>query len=154
MHDEYNDAVPRCSTLALGADIVNTVPRPRTGIRKLPLALAILLLICAGAGLVLGNSHFELRALAVIAILAAARVAQSARARASDGTGPDAAAAPVTRLFWFVGTVLAALTAISFYALIRDAAAGYHDIVPVYAFAAAAVAFALWASILAARFSR
>jgi hypothetical protein len=133
---------------------MSAVPRPRTSIQKLPLALATLLLICGGAGFVLGNNHFELRALAVIAILAAARLGQSARARVSDGTGPSAAAAPVTRLFWFVGTVLAALTAVSLYALIRDAEGGYQDIVPVYAFAAAVVAFALWAGVLAARFSR
>jgi hypothetical protein len=114
----------------------------------------MLILLCAGAGLILGNNHFALRALAVIGILASIRIWQKARSRITNGISGNTAAVPVTRWFWFLGAALAILSAGSFYALVKDAEGGYHEIVPVYAFAAAALFFSLWVSVLAARLSR
>jgi hypothetical protein len=133
---------------------VNAFPRTRSVTRQLAWGLVALLLLCGGAGLILGGSHFAIRALALVAVIAAARLFQTLRARSLGGTDSRGAAAPITPLYWFVGIVLAALTAVSFYALVRDAEGGYQDVAPVYSFAAAGLAFALWGGVLAARYSR
>lgn len=113
-----------------------------------------MLFVCAAAGLILGRNHFEVRVLAMIAIVAAVGLGQSARSGRADGINENALAAPVTPHYWCVGAVLGTLTAVSYYALVRDAEGGYHGVVPVYAFAVTGLAFAVWLGTLAARYSR
>jgi hypothetical protein len=133
---------------------VNAEPHSQSTARRLTRGLAVLLAVCGTAGFFLGRNHFELRTLALIASIAGGRLSLIGRSAGASGNDSYAASQPIRRRYWFVGVVLAALTAVSFYALIRDAKSGYHDILPVYAFGAAVLVFAAWAGILAARLSK
>ncbi len=126
--------------------------------------LAILLLLLGGMGVFLGLHNFAIRAAGLVCIMLSVyvvRISNSPSLRTlGDATGQGTDASPAnaitrrrpSRPIRTVGVVLLLLVGGSSLYLYLDARQGYHEVLPVYLFAAAALACALvWSYILASR---
>ena len=122
--------------------------------RRLRLAAAWVLLASGALGLILGDRHFALRALGILAIFVAIYLSRRSDAGRSVAGISDSSYPSVTPRFWVVGVILTVATLGCYYALYRDSARGSNEVWPVYAFAASCVALALWAATLAAKYSK
>ena len=107
-------------------------------------AAAIVSLICAAALMVFAPHILVYRAAAMTCV--AIGVALSARAKRSFTPR-----AKLTRYQRVVSSVLALATVCAYRWLYLDAVAGYHQVMPVYAFAAAGLVSAVWFGGVASR---
>jgi hypothetical protein len=133
------------------------VPQKRYGL----LVLAILLLLLGGAALYAGSHNFMTRSFGLMAVLAGVYLVRlsSVHTRSglstASGRGLDFASNPRPgHLAWLIGVALLLLAGLSFFYLYRDALHGYHEALPVYAFAGVTVACAVVWSYLLSRINR
>lgn len=121
------------------------------------LILAIALLLFAGAALVVSPHDVAIRSLGMLAIVISVycvRLSKAAGAGSTMTTIQQTASSLPTRSgrsVWIVSILLVPLFGMSFAWLYSDAVQGYHQILPVYCFAGAAIVCALCWSYLVAR---
>ncbi len=126
--------------------------------------LATFLLLLGGVAMFLGLHNFAIRGLAAVCLIVSAYLVRISTPRArptlgnATGQGRDANTADAgtkerpSRPIWTVGVVSLLLVGGSSFYLYLDALHGYHDVLPVYLFAAAALVCALvWSYIIGSR---
>ena len=128
-----------------------TTPQKNPYVRYGLLAMAVLAVV-GGGMIALIVSSFTIQTIGLILLLigvSLGRVARSddpmkqvvPRAMASDRPGP---------ILWTVAVALTLATIVAFHYLYQDALHGYHQVFPVYAFAAVALTSGLvWAALVA-----
>jgi len=101
--------------------------------------LAILLLLLGGAALSMGPKYSAIRSFAGVAFVVAVYLTRvsNVHARSTLAVTSDPASNRLGRLMWIVGFALLVVLGISFLYLYKDALDGYHEVLPVYLFAAA-----------------
>jgi hypothetical protein len=121
-------------------------------------ALAIVLLLSGGVIFVIGNNDFVIRSIGIVMFVGGANLVRVSRvgrlkglpSTTTESLDPEASRRP-GRLAWAVGVASAVATGISFIFLYKDALDGYHQIWPVYMFAASSLICALAWSYLVAK---
>jgi len=115
------------------------------------LSMAVLAVL-AGGSIAFMASSFTIRSIGLALMLVGVSLGRTARSNdpinqiaarsaASDRPGP---------ILWTVAIALTLATAIALHFLYRDALHGYHQVLPVYAFAAVAlICGSVWAALLA-----
>jgi hypothetical protein len=115
---------------------------------------AIVLLLLAGAALVMASNDVAIRSLAMLACVGSVycfrRSNSSARSGSLTATTQQTRSGP-GRSIRIVSIVLLPVLGLSFVWLYSDAVRGYHQILPVYCFAGVAIVCALCWSYLVAR---
>jgi len=107
-------------------------------------AIAITLLVVSAAALVFGGNSFAMRCLGIVACIAAVRFVQISKLRGQPSIhsigeqGIELHRGPPS-VMWVIGAALLAAVLVAGFLLYRDAAEGYKDAFPVYAFAASVV---------------
>jgi hypothetical protein len=115
-------------------------------------ALAVLLLLVAGATLMVESNNSSIRSLAMVLLIFSVycvRLSRSVSATiANQQAGQEWATRP-SRTLWIVSIVLLPLQVMAFAFLYRDAVQGYREMWPVSFFAATAMICALcWAYLM------
>lgn len=104
--------------------------------------VAIVLLLAGGVALFAGMKNFGIRSLGIVACIASVYLIRLSRGGSrppqatTKGEPKYAKASNGRRLMWIIGGVLVPVAVASFFYLYQDALHGYHDVVPVYVFAA------------------
>ena len=124
------------------------------------LVVAIVLLLAGGAGLYFGSQDFEVRSLALVAIVAVTYIVRLSRVPHGDpflatnqGTDSQESKGSVRRL-WIVGIAFVLVAGLSYMYLYNDALHGYHEALPVYVFASVGVAGVFVCGFLVSRIGR
>ncbi len=119
------------------------------------LALAILLLLCAGVALYIGRNNFVIRSVGLVLILASVFLVKisnvHSRTELTAANGKDANTEATNHpgpLMWTVGVALLVAFGISYLYLYKDALDGYHAVLPVYVFAGVGLVCGLFWSYL------
>jgi hypothetical protein len=109
-------------------------------------ALAILLLLIAGAALFVGMNNFGVRCLGLVAIIASGYLIRISNVRArpslpmTSGDAKDSKAGKKgTRLMWIIGAALVPVAGASLFYLYQAGLNGSRDTLPAYIFAGVAV---------------
>ena len=103
-------------------------------------AVAVLLLICAAVLMAFAPHVFVYRAAAMACVIAVGLISRVE----SASTMFSAAGGNLAWYHWTVSVVLAIGAFAAFYWLYLDALAGYHEVAPVFAFAAVSLVSAVW----------
>ena len=119
---------------------------------------SIVLLVLGGTAIFIGSSNFEVRSIGVLSCLISVYLVRISNIHANSDSvienTKQAHSKPPThfrRSIWVIGVVLLPILGLSFSNLYRDAIHGYHDVMPVYLFAAVAAICALLWSYLVSR---
>jgi hypothetical protein len=126
-------------------------------VRRGLFALAVLLLLAAGAAFFMGGKDFTIRSLGVVALIASVYLVRTSNVHSpstvviTSSQGPDSKAKKIGgRLMWIIGAALLPIAVASVFYLQQDARHGYHEVLPVYVFAGVALACAIvWAYLVA-----
>jgi uncharacterized membrane protein len=113
--------------------------------------MAILAIVSGGA-IAYVTSSFTIRSVGMILLIFGVYLGRLARGTAQTDlvTAPTAASNRPGPVLWAVAIALSLAAAVAFYYLYKDALQGYHQTVPVYAFAGIALICGLvWAALLA-----
>ncbi|WP_426701357.1 hypothetical protein ACPPVV_18705 [Rhodanobacter sp. Col0626] len=120
--------------------------------RMLFLIAQFALLAVAAIFIYYGHNNFGIRSIGLLAIFAFLAIFRRSRAwPASPEVRAMQDAWALKPWHWLVGLALLITVAATFAWLYWDAATGYKDVAPVYAFAAAAFVSSLWWAVLIAR---
>jgi peptidoglycan/LPS O-acetylase OafA/YrhL len=120
-------------------------------------AVAIVLLVCGGFALLMGSTHFLFRPLGALACLVSVWLVKLSRVHAESDAAASARNVSLGTTdrprpaMWALGVVSLIAAAISYLYLYKDALDGYHEILPVYCFAAAMLVVAVIWGYLAAK---
>jgi hypothetical protein len=128
-------------------------------VRRGLFAVAILLLLAAGAAFFMGGKDFTIRSLGLLALIVGVYLVRASKVNStrsalvitsSQGTDSDAKKSG-GRLMWIIGAALLPIAVASYFYVQQDALHGYHEVLPVYVFAGVAVLCTLVWSYLVAR---
>jgi hypothetical protein len=115
------------------------------------LSMAVLAVLAGGAIAFMASS-FTIRSIGLALLLVGVSVGRSARANdpINQIAARSAASARPSPILWTIAIALTLATAIALHFLYQDALHGYHQVLPVYAFAAVAlICGSVWAALLA-----
>jgi len=118
--------------------------------------LAIVILIFGGAALFIGSINFAIRSGGIVACIVSVYLVRISNVYARSSLGvagkqkADSKDAKRPKpVMWIIGVALLGAVWIAFLALYGDALRGYHEILPVYMFAGAAiVCIAFWSYLI------